>query len=108
MWWSFIGVLHLLTVILTSGYLLFHFVQVRRMLPERAVQYTGSLVIWLGAVLLAVTMILSDLKVGFADLVGLVGFGLIVYGFHLNQQRNKRINGPGVTRQKPPSEINPE
>lgn len=108
MWWQFMGVLRLLTVIFTSGYFLFHFVQVRRMPPARAAYYTGSLVIWLGFTLLAASMILSDPTVGFAALVGLVGFGLVVYGFYLNQQRDKRLNSPGATPPKPPSGINPE
>ncbi len=108
MWWSFMGVLRLLTVIFTSGYFLFHFVQVRRMPPERAAYYTGSLVIWLGFTLLAMSAILPGLKAGFDALVGMVGFGLVVYGFYLNQQRDKRLNSPGATGPEPPSRSNSE
>ena len=108
MGWSFTNVLHFLTVSLTSGYLLFHFVQVRRMPPAQAVRYKGSLIIWLGVTLMAANAVLSGLKVGFAVLVGTVGFGLVVYGFYLNEQRDKRLNSPKGTRPEPPSKSNPE
>jgi len=103
MLWNFVGILHLLTVILTLGYLLFHLVQVRRMPPAQSARYTGSLVIWLGAAILAASMILSDLKIGFGSLIGLIGFGLIVYGLYLNQQRDKRLSSTGGTGPNPPA-----
>ena len=108
MWRSFPSVLHPLTVILTTGYLLFHFVQVKLMPPERAVRYTGSLIIWLGVTLMSANAVLSDLKIRFPFLVGITGFGLVIYGFFLNEQRDKQLNSPGATHPEPPGRSEPE
>ena len=58
----------------------------------------GALTIWFGMVVIAISMIMSDVKLGYNMLTGFYGFSIIVYGFYLNHRNAnpKHKDGSGT------------